>query len=120
MEAGFGLPMDAPDAPRRTKLARWVTHPENSLFARVMVNRLWHYHFGVGLVDTPSDFGASGNPPSHPHLLDWLALELVRNNWSLKHVYRTIVTSATYRQVSDENEAAKLIDGGNRLLWKKS
>ena len=120
VEADFGLPTDAPDAPRRIKLAEWVTHRDNPLFARVIVNRLWHYHFGIGLVDTPSDFGASGNPPSHPHLLDWLAQELVCNGWSLKHLHRTIVTSATYRQASTENEAAELVDGDNRLLWKKS
>ena len=120
VEADFGLPTDAPDAPRRIELAEWVTHRDNPLFARVIANRLWHYHFGIGLVDTPSDFGATGNAPSHPDLLDWLALELIENGWSLKHVHRTIVTSATYRQASVENEAAELVDGDNRLLWKKS
>ena len=120
VEADFGLPTDAPDAPRRIQLAEWVTHRDNPLFARVIANRLWHYHFGIGLVDTPSDFGASGSRPSHPDLLDWLALELIRNGWSLKQLHNTIVTSATYRQASDRNKATEMIDEDNRLLWKKS
>jgi hypothetical protein len=75
-KADFGLAPDAPDADRRKKLAEWITHPSNPLFARVIVNRLWHYHFGTGLVETPSDFGFNGGRPSHPELLDWLAAEL--------------------------------------------
>jgi hypothetical protein len=84
---------------RRTALADWITHPENPLTARVIVNRLWQYHFGTGLVPSTSDFGI-GHSPSHPELLDWLALELIQNAWSLKHIHRVIVNSATYRQKS--------------------
>jgi hypothetical protein len=129
---GFGLPPDAPEAERRVKLAEWITDPRNPLTARVMANRLWHYHFGVGLVDTPNDFGSSGGRPSHPELLDWLASELTKPSvsqqlaipdshpWSLKHLHRLIVTSATYRQSSRFDPAAATIDSGNRLLWRRT
>ena len=86
----------------------------------MIVNRLWHYHFGVGLVDTPNDFGFNGGRPSHPELLDWMAAELAENGWRLKHLHRLIVTSATYRQGSLWNESAVRVDAGNRLLWRKS
>ena len=119
-KADFGLPADASDADRRRRLAEWITDPDNPLFARVIVNRLWHYHFGVGLVDTPNDFGFNGGRPSHPELLDWLAGELVQSGWSLKHVQRLIVTSATYRQSSHVRADAAKVDAGNRLLWRKS
>ena len=85
-----------------------------------MVNRLWHYHFGTGLVDTPNDFGFNGGRPSHPQLLDWLASEFVRSNWSLKKLHRLIVTSAAYRQSSAADETALRIDAENRLLWRMS
>jgi Protein of unknown function (DUF1553)/Protein of unknown function (DUF1549)/Planctomycete cytochrome C len=85
---------------RRTALARWIASAENPLTARVMVNRLWQCHFGRGLVASSSDFGRLGDRPSHPELLDWLASELVDSGWSLKHINRLIVTSATYRQLS--------------------
>src|SRR5690606_29129869 len=117
VEADFGLPPDAPEAQRRIELARWITDRRNPLFARAIVNRLWHYHFGVGLVDSPSDFGFNGSRPTHPELLDWLAAELVRQNWSLKAIHRLIVTSATYRQSSQPNARAAALDAGNRLLW---
>jgi hypothetical protein len=116
----FGLPAGASDAERRRKLADWITAADNPLLARVMVNRLWHHHFGAGIVETPSDFGFSGGRPSHPELLDWLAAELRDSAWSLKHVHRLIVTSATYRQVSRFRPEAAQIDAGNRLLWRKS
>ncbi len=116
----FGLSADATDAERRIELARWITHRHNGLFARVIVNRIWHYHFGQGLVSTPSDFGFNGARPSHPQLLDWLATELVRSDWSLKRLHRLIVTSATYRQSSFVNPAAMRIDADNRLLWRMS
>lgn len=119
-KADFGLPADAADAERRTRLAEWITAPENPLTARVIANRLWHYHFGVGIVETPNDFGFNGGRPSHRELLDWLAAELVRGNWSLKQLHRTIVLSATYRQSSAFSEQAAKIDAGNRLLWRKS
>jgi hypothetical protein len=119
-DAELGLAADAPEGERRQRLAAWITHPRNPLFARVIVNRLWHYHFGVGLVDTPNDFGFNGGRPSHPELLDWLAAELAENGWHLKHLHRLIVTSATYRQGSSWNESAGRGDAGNRLLWRKS
>ena len=83
---------------RRLALARWIASPENPLTARVFVNRLWQQHFGQGLVDTPNDFGLAGSPPSHPELLDWLAAEFVRGGWSVKHLHRTVLLSAAYRQ----------------------
>lgn len=118
--ADFRLADDASDADRRERLAQWITDKHNPLFARVIVNRLWHYHFGVGLVDTPNDFGFNGGRPSHPELLDWLARELLANRWSLKHVQRLIVTSATYRQSSRYRPDAARLDAANRLLWRKS
>jgi hypothetical protein len=87
------------DAPR-TALARWLTRPEHPLTARVIVNRLWQWHFGRGLSATPSDFGTMGAEPTHPELLDWLALRFVSNGWSMKQMHRLIVTSRTYRTAS--------------------
>jgi hypothetical protein len=103
---------------RRTALARWLTDPANPLTARVMVNRLWHHHFGVGLVATPGDFGRMGQKPTHPELLDWLSSEFVRNGWSLKYMHRLMVTSDTYRQSSAYREEANKADPLNRLLWR--
>ena len=102
------------------KLAKWVTDERNPLFARTIVNRLWHYHFGTGLVATPNDFGFNGSRPSHPLLLDWLANELIDADWSLKHIHRLIVTSGTYLQSSGYNNECAAVDAGNRLLWRKS
>jgi hypothetical protein len=118
--ADFKLAPNASDADRRNKLAAWITHRDNPLFARVIVNRLWHYHFGQGLVTTPSDFGYNGGRPSHPELLDWLARTLQQNGYRLKPVHRLIVTSAAYRQSSRSNAAAVKLDADNRLLWRKS
>jgi hypothetical protein len=99
------------------ELARWLTRADHPLTARVLVNRLWQHHFGRGLVRTPNDFGLRGDPPSHPELLDWLARELVERGWSLKHLHRLIVTSATYRQASrPADPRARRIDPENRLL----
>ncbi len=117
-QADFALKPDAPEADRRLALARWITDPTNPLFARVIVNRLWHYHLGTGLVDTPSDFGFNGGRPSHPELLDWLAGELIRHRWSLKAMHRVIVTSATYRQASRPRPEAQRSDADNRLYWR--
>jgi mono/diheme cytochrome c family protein len=104
---------------RRSALARWLTQPENPLTARVIVNRVWQFHFGHGLAVNASDFGTLGEKPSHPELLDWLAQWFVENGWSLKKLNRLIVTSATYMQSATNPIAAqaKLADPENRLLW---
>jgi mono/diheme cytochrome c family protein len=104
---------------RRTALARWLAGPDNPLTARVIVNRVWQQHFGVGLVATPSDFGRLGEPPSHPELLDWLACRFIADGWRFKPLHRLIVTSATYRQSSrhPDLERARRQDPDNRWLW---
>ena len=114
----YQLPADAPEADRRIALARWLVAPENPLTPRVLANRLWHYHFGIGIVDTPSDFGAMGSLPTHPELLDWLAGQLHAQGWRLKPLHRLIVTSAAYRQASTFRADAAGIDGDSRLLWR--
>jgi hypothetical protein len=105
---------------RRATLANWLTRPQNPLTARVMVNRIWQQHFGHGLAANASDFGKLGDPPTHPELLDWLASEFVEHGWSIKHVHRLIVTSATYRQSSDHPAAAggRIKDPANELYWR--
>jgi hypothetical protein len=102
---------------RRSALAKWLTDASNPLITRVMVNRIWHYHFGRGLVGTPSDFGVMGERPTHPELLDWLAAEFVRDGWSIKRLHRLIMTSAAYQQASEFRKEAAAIDPDNRLLW---
>jgi hypothetical protein len=107
---------------RRRALADWITDTQlgaGQLAARVIVNRLWQHHLGRGIVATPSDFGLQGTPPTHPELLDWLALELIHNGWHLKDIHRLIVKSATYRQSSsvDPEKAARDIE--NRLFWRQ-
>jgi mono/diheme cytochrome c family protein len=102
----------------RLELARAIASRDNPLTARVMVNRVWMHHFGDGLVRTPGDFGARGEPPTHPELLDWLAASFMDSGWSVKHLHRLIVLSATYRQASDDNPQGQAIDPENRLLWK--
>jgi hypothetical protein len=116
----FDVDPKLPEAERRRALARWIADPANPLPARVMVNRLWHYHFGRGIVATTSDFGFSGSPPSHPELLDWLAAAYLASGWRLKPIHRLIVTSAVYLQSSqqDLNPAAQEIDRDNRLLGR--
>jgi Protein of unknown function (DUF1553)/Protein of unknown function (DUF1549) len=101
---------------RRTAFARWITSPENPLFARVFVNRVWQNHFGKGLVATPDNFGISGARPSHPELLDWFAMELIDKGYSVKHLHRLILNSATYRQASTNEGKARAVDPDNRLL----
>ncbi len=122
---GGGLVVPAPEqgavsSGRRSALAGWISRPDNALALRVMVNRLWQHHFLVPLVETPNDFGAGGSRPSHPELLDWLAAELPRREWSLKEMHRLLVTSAGYRQASRGHgaawEAALSRDPGNQLL----
>ena len=112
-------PLPSHSRPTRLDLARWLVHPENPLTARVTVNRIWQRYFGTGLVDTENDFGIQGSPPSHPLLLDWLASELIRRNWSLKALHRLIVTSATYRQSSGYRPELERIDPANRLLARQ-
>ena len=96
--ADFGLSAGTREVQRRLKLADWIASPDNPLTWRVMANRVWHYHFGRGLVGTPNDFGVNGERPSHPELLDWLASELLAQGGSLKKLHRTIMLSATYQQ----------------------
>ena len=117
---------------RRLALAHWIIDPANPLTVRVIVNRIWQYHFGEGLVNTPSDFGANGARPSHPELLDWLAAEFMSPTWSsqtqiasssplpwsIKHLHRLIVNSAVYRQASDARPDCLAVDAGSRLLWR--
>jgi hypothetical protein len=117
-EPDFGLAVDADDAARRAKLAEWIASEKNPLFARTIVNRVWQYHFGRGLVETTSDLGFSGGKASHPELLDWLAGELIAKKWSLKELHRLIVTSATYRQSSRPRAECLAVDADNRLLWR--
>jgi hypothetical protein len=112
-----------PEGDRRRMLADWITSPANPLTPRVAVNRLWHHHFGTGIVDTPSDVGLGGGRPSHPELLDWLAAELPVRGWSLKRMHRLICTSHTYRQQSvgvPNASAAAAVDADDRLLWRQS
>ncbi|MFM7606084.1 MAG: PSD1 and planctomycete cytochrome C domain-containing protein, partial [Prosthecobacter sp.] len=118
------LPDRSTDAERRKALAEWIVSPQNPLTARVMVNRIWQGHFGTGLVSTPSDFGRMGMKPSHPELLDWLAAELIRSGWSVKHMHRLIVLSGSYRQSGfglgqkDAAQKASALDADARLLWR--
>ena len=114
----FDLRADAPEGARRVALAKWITDNRNPLTWRVIVNRVWHYHFGRGLSDTPNDFGRMGSQPTHPELLDWLAVDFRDNGQSLKKLHRLIVTSATYRQSSLGNPANEKIDTSNAFLWR--
>jgi hypothetical protein len=123
LDPNFGLAADAPEAQRRLKFAEWLADPRNPLPARVMANRVWHFHFGQGLVATPNDFGVSGARPTHPELLDWLAQKLIESGWSVKALHRLIVNSATYRQsstqpVNDYSRRAVSLDADNQLLWR--
>ena len=118
--SSFGLAPDAPEAERRKKLAAWITSKDNPLFARTIVNRLWHYHFGRGIVETPNDLGFSGGIPVHRELLDALACELIDRGWSLKELHRQMVLSATYRQSSLPREDCLAVDRDNTLLWRYS
>ncbi len=104
---------------RRRALAAWIASPDNPLAARVMANRIWHHHFGRGIVATPNNFGKMGEAPTHPELLDWLATEFVARGWSVKQMHRLIMTSSAYRMASEfENAASQKADPENRLLWK--
>ncbi|MFQ5733993.1 MAG: DUF1549 and DUF1553 domain-containing protein [Planctomycetaceae bacterium] len=129
-----GPPRLPADTPRpKTRLAQWITGGRNPLTARVIVNRIWQYHFGMGLVETSNDFGLNGSDPSHPKLLDWLATELMRNGWRIKPTHRLILLSRTYRQSSKSRGVSPRTglagpgsitsitekrDPENRLLWR--
>jgi hypothetical protein len=102
----------------RLELARWVTQKASSLTARVMVNRIWQYHFGKALVPTPSDFGFRGTPPTHPELLDWLASEFIGSSWSLKAMHRRIMLSRTYQLSSELDASNASKDSGNTWYWR--
>ena len=116
----FALSPTPSSTGQRTALANWITSPENPLAARVIVNRVWQHHLGVGLVDTASDFGSLGGRPSHPELLDWLATELIAHNWSIKWLHRQILNSATWQMSSfhPEASAAEQVDPENKLRWR--
>ena len=120
LNADFEIPANAPEAQRRLKFADWLADARNPLTARVMVNRVWHYHFGQGLVATPNDLGVNGARPSHSELLDWLSVKFIDSGWSVKALHRLIVNSATYRQGSEGNDKAASLDADNLLLWRFS
>ena len=105
---------------RRTVLANWLADPKNPLTARVMVNRVWQYHFGTGIVATPGDFGRMGSRPTHPQLLDYLSSTFVENGWSMKKLHKMIVLSNTYQQSSESQAKAAAADPDNKLLWRYS
>src|SRR5664279_2273275 len=124
---GILLPDAAPEEPidtthPRLKLASWIADPANPLTARVMVNRVWQYHFGAGLVATPNDFGRMGTRPANPELLDWLASRFVEGGWRIKPIHRLILLSNAYRQssISPLEKPAAEKDSENKLLWKFS
>ena len=118
LESRFKLADEDDEGARRVALARWIVDPRNVLTWRSIVNRVWHYHFGRGIVDTPNDFGKMGSIPSHPELLDWLAADFRDSGGSLKRLHRLIVTSETYRQASRNNDTFAKIDSDNRYLWR--
>ena len=120
-----GSPLDEPEGVRfvprrRAALAEWLTSAEQPLLGRVMVNRIWQHHFGHGLVRTPNDFGRHGEPPTHPALLDWLALEFAQSGWSVKAMHRKIMLSSTYRLASVASDEQIARDPDNRLLGRMS
>jgi hypothetical protein len=118
LPGSLGMAVDAPEKVRRIKLAEWIASPANPLTARVMVNRLWHYIFGAGIVETPSDFGGNGAAPLNPALLDWLADEFVHSGWSIKHMQRLILLSQTFRQSAAPRLEGLAADADARFLWR--
>jgi hypothetical protein len=114
----FDLSDGHEEGARRAALAHWITDEANPLTWRSIVNRVWHYHFGQGIVSTPNDFGRMGAPPTHRALLDWLATEFLESGQSLKALHRMIVTSSTYRQASSYNAEHAQLDSSNRYLWR--
>ena len=113
------IPADSRGSGRR-QLAEWLTRDSNPLTARVFVNRVWQWHFGEGIVDTPSDFGSRGNPPTHPELLDWITAEFIDSGWSVKHLHRRIMQSRTYQLDSIDQEDNLRQDPDNRWHWRYS
>jgi len=126
LPAEFPLADPQHEGQRRAALAQWITSSENMLAWRSIVNRVWHYHFGRGIVDSPNDFGRMGSEPSHPELLDWLAVEFRDGGGSLKQLHKLIVMSATYRQASGSQKSGvrsqkgEMLDADNRYLWRMS
>ena len=118
LNANWQLESGLSESQRRAELARWLTRPDHPLVWRSIVNRIWQYHFGQGIVATPNDFGRMGAEPTHPQLLDWLASEFRDGGQSFKALHRLIVTSSVYRQSSDNNEQNAAIDGSNQYLWR--
>ena len=114
----FELDETAPEGRRRAALAEWIVDDRNGLTWRSIVNRIWGYHFGRSIVNSPNDFGRMGGRPSHPELLDWLAVEFRASGGSMKHLHRLIVTSAVYRQSSAHRPDAARVDGANAWLWR--
>src|SRR5262249_50810646 len=103
---------------RRTALANWLVDPKNPLVPRVMANRIWHYHFGQGVVGSPSDFGVMGERPSDPKLLDFLTSTFMDNGWSVKKMHRMIMLSNAYQQSSAYQAEAAKVDPNDKLLWR--
>ncbi len=114
----LGLTNESVEQTRRLTLAQWIASDDNPLTARVIVNRVWHYHFGQGIVATPSDFGKNGATPTHPELLDYLANGFIENGWSLKWLHREILMSSTFRQSSRPRSEAMSKDADCKLLWR--
>ena len=120
LDSAFALSDPDDEGARRAALAGWIASPDNVLTWRSIANRVWQYHFGRGIVDTPNDFGRNGSLPTHPELLDWLAVELKENGQSLKALHRLIVRSAAYRQSSRSDPARAAKDADNRWLWRQN
>jgi len=118
LAAQFELTNPNDEGSRRAALAKWITDPKNVLTWRSIVNRVWHYHFGRGIVDTPNDFGHMGSQPTHPELLDWLAASFLESGGSIKQLHKLILTSAVYLQSSQDNPACDKTDSGNAYLWR--
>src|SRR6185369_17600854 len=116
LEARWPLDAAAGEGQRRAALAKWLVAPNNPLTWRSIVNRVWHYHFGAGIVDSPNDFGRMGSKPTHPELLDWLAADFRDGNQSIKGLHRLILTSAAYRRASTGNLENEKIDANNEFL----
>jgi hypothetical protein len=116
--AKYSPPAGIESSGRRSALANWIADPANPLSTRVIVNRIWHYHFGSGIAGTPSDFGIMGERPTNRELLDYLTSNFVKNGWSMKSLHRDILLSNTYRQSSRYNEASAKIDPDNKYLWR--